>query len=350
MARRRALGLAPRRPLASAGIALALGLTACQQTVAFERADASGAGGEGGFSSCGGAQPLQFSPEYPTVVVALDRSTSMSDPFPTGGPLTKLEAVRQALLAAAEHYQYAIYFSYLGFPGMATSSCFTECCSSMLTSFPGNIGDGGFSLFHDAVLSGCNDPKGNCVQGPQRPTAEALMSCQQFFSNPIAPVSPYGNNYVLLVTDGYPGCSNSSDPCYDAQPPIRGLTGLGVDVRVIGVGPPASDADACLGRLANTASGPYKRVGPNDLDTFDMILGDIATQACTLEVHGTSMSPPPDLMHIQVSQTNGTMVPRDSTEGWTVDGNNQRIFLHGTACDTFLLGGPKTTQLFNCPH
>src|SRR3954452_12091548 len=151
-----------RTPLAV--VAGALLLAGCQQTVAFKLLDAGGGGsrgmaGAGGMAGFGGmtgfggmagfgnagsdgdvcpiSQRVTPTPESPTVIVALDRTTSMTAPLGPPGSGSKLDAVRAALERLVYQYATVVRFGFVGFPGKGPStggSCSAsgECCSSIV--------------------------------------------------------------------------------------------------------------------------------------------------------------------------------------------------------------------------
>jgi len=108
---------------------VALALTACSQTVVFDQTSLDGggqAGDGGGLSTCSGP-PTEFFPEFPEVIIALDRSSGMNTRL---GDTTALFAARDALVRETARYQKSIWFGYVDFPGATT--CGSGCCTGIL--------------------------------------------------------------------------------------------------------------------------------------------------------------------------------------------------------------------------
>ena len=333
--------------------ALAVALAGCRQTVEFVAVNADGGSGDdaGGVPSglcLEGQTPLfiQLSPESSVIVVALDRSTSMNDPFGYPGYPSKLDAAKQSLLAVVQRYQATVRFSYVGFPGMVQSGCFpdSECCSRIDPSVPAS-GTGGSSLFEQAILA-CDTAPATCAVGSQRPTAAALAGCVGLYES--IDLRAFRNRYVLLVTDGDPGCpGSSSDACKDAQVQVStlGNPNLNVSTSVVGLGTPSSGS-GCLAKLALTGNGNYYPTRASDLDgTLETITHAMAADACHVNLQTT----PSNFANVIVSQ-NGTQVPRSNVDGdgWQSDGSSSRITLYGKACDTLLEQGMASTTLVDC--
>ena len=103
----------------SISLALALSVAACRQTIVLDQhVDGGGGGADSGPGLCTG-MPLDFTPESPEVIVALDRSLGMGTRF---GDSTVLAAARDAIDEHAMRYQNVIRFGYVEFPG-AGNSC-----------------------------------------------------------------------------------------------------------------------------------------------------------------------------------------------------------------------------------
>jgi hypothetical protein len=323
----------------------ALGLTGCQQTAVFEPEDGgSGGGGGNGPAGCLGGQPVYATPEWPVVIVALDRGSSMEDPFGPPGSQTKLLAAQQALLNVVSKYDSVVQFGYVGFPGKATGGCSPESCCSAIdwTTFT-SPGPGGAKAVEN-WLSGCDDPSSTCAVGSDKPTAAALQACQTSFAN--ATANEWVERAVLLVTDGDPGCAGGSgDPCRDAQRAVSNLqTSAGAATNVVGLGPPSSDG--CLTKLVNFGSGTYSAVHLAELEnTLNGIVRQVAKAACRLDPD--PHSPPLDPAHLRISLQIGMDVAPNNTNGWSVE--RSQLVLNGKACEDFIDSGLTAPILSECP-
>src|SRR5436190_1639738 len=175
-------------------IGLTLAFTACRQTVVFDQSgfDAAGgdagadAGADGGQTVCTGP-PAQIVPEYPEMIVALDRSVGMNGRF---GDATELMAARDALDVQAARYQKAIHLGYVEFPSSSSSSCPQgECCAGILSSPNPNF------LKFNTALHTCDLNQSCASTSYSRPTWPALTSTLSWF-NQREPI----HRYVLLIT------------------------------------------------------------------------------------------------------------------------------------------------------
>jgi len=282
----------------------------------------------------GNPPPLFFNQETPEMVIALDRSSAMSDPF-GGDPsqvYSALNALRPEVLrfsAQAPNSQPLIRFAFVDFPDNAPNcNAAPNCCSSDVTPTTSD------SAFEAAAV--CNPPR-DCSQAPQRPTAYALSRSQNFLQ--IEPQT--GQRFVLLVTDGPPsGCSTSGrDPCGDAITQVGSLSNSGIKTIIVSIGD-GSNA-SCLLDLASVegAQGApffYPASSPNDLTAaLATIVSNVAQGACRLDL--TTMPIAPDQISVLF---NGVLVPRDINNGWSLGGNGgSRLMLNGMACQELIQEG-----------
>jgi hypothetical protein len=329
----------------SISLALALSVAACRQTIVLDQhIDGGGGGGaDSGPASCSGP-PQDFTPEFPEVIVALDRSLGMATRF---GDSTVLAAARDAIDQHAMRYQNLIRFGYVEFPG-AGNSCSPQpgCCASEVTS-PGVY----FGAF-DMALHACDqNPAPSCsTAGYQRPTTATLYSCSLVFSRP--PEKPR-ERYVLLVSNGWPDCgTNQNSGCMDAQNMADQLARNRVRTIVVAPGQLDPDTDDCLAGIAvrgGSDNPPYLHPASNPAELTTEI-GDItramAKDACQLDL--TKPIQDPDQAAVF---WNNTTIPRhrSGTDGWELNLNGYEIILHGKWCDRLVDDGPGAFALFpNC--
>jgi hypothetical protein len=159
-------------------------------------------------------------------------------------------------------------------------------------------------------------------------------------------------HYMLLATDGEPGCNDPNDTA-NAIAAVTAAATAGIKTIVVGIG--ASGADATLttmannGGMPNTTAGqkPYYQVNnTSDLVTaLDKITGQLVS--CTYPL---SMAPTnPDYVEID---GDGMKIPRDPThmDGWDFGAGDLSITFYGPACDNLQKG--VTTMInavFGCP-
>jgi hypothetical protein len=318
------------RGFTTIGVA-ALALAACRQTVVFDqtRFDGGGAAGDdGGPSMCSGP-PTQFFPEFPEVIIALDRSSGMNTRL---GDTTALFAARDALVEQTARYQKSIWFSYVDFPG-ATSSCGSignGCCAGVLRAPTSD-----FQRFQSA-LRACEATQSCASSTYQRPASSALYSASLAFQ-------PDGNGItrrILLITNGRPDCgANQSSGCGDAQSWISDLAHRDIGTILIAPGQIDQDAEQCFQSLALAdASQPQT---PEDLaNQVGQSLRSIATGACVLDV-----PPIQDVNHAKLYWKN-TLVPQARADGWELTRQGFEIVVHGMWCDRLIEDGPGDFALF----
>jgi hypothetical protein len=196
-----------------------------------------------------------------------------------------------------------------------------------------------------------------------------------------------GRTYVVLATDGGPNCNpqanctvdqcivniEGSDPsckpnvapncctpefygaqqCLDGAPTIAAVGALkqaGIPTYVVGVhgsGPYAALLDqlATAGGTALATEPLYYAVDSTDASAFSAAISQIAakiTATCTLPVSGTV-----DPDHVNVF-LDGAVVPKDPTDGWTLDGNT--VTLVGATCSKVMTGQVLDVRVVSgCP-
>jgi hypothetical protein len=320
---------------------LTLSICSCAQTVVLEDQIADGgmiSSGDGsatdGRCSGGQGQQLTVTPESPEVVVVLDRSTAMNEPF--GNDASQLSSALEALYAQvsfftkAQNGQPLIRFAFIDFPDIAVDCSATDgCCSSDVTpttSLPA----------FEAASSGCEGAPNNCLQAAQRPTADALSKAQTFLGND----QQAGQHYVLLVTDGPPGgCNMSGNDCTDA---LGTLTlSRSAQTTIVSIGGDTSPA-GCLLNLASAEGGQgapfyYTASSPNELtNVLATIVNTMAQGACRLDL--STVSNAPDQLSVLFD---GMPIPRDvnHNNGWDLNGSGSRLTLYGSACQGLVKNG-----------
>jgi hypothetical protein len=198
--------------------------------------------------------PATPAPGTPEVLIALDRSGSTSRPLSTGGP-SRLEVMVTALRDLVRRYEGRVRWGYLEFPmNTYERACpgGLACCAGGALVAPSPFG---FQAI-DQVLqtsSRCTPgASGGC--GEVRvgtPTWDALRVARELYAAP----GDGRARYVLLATDGEPGCSSFPNACNASEEEARRLLAAGVRTIVLGVGQDAA-ASACLGRLALAGGAP----------------------------------------------------------------------------------------------
>ena len=191
-----------------------------------------------------------------------------------------------------------------------------------------------------------------------------------------------GKTFVILATDGGPNCDSAitcdasactsniegacpfdagvncctGDPedCLDTQATVTAVNTLaqaGVPTYVVGVpgsGPYTGVLDqmALAGGTARSTAPYYYAVSTSDQAAFASTLSTVAAQVtatCTLVLS----SPPPDPTRVNV-YLDGTAVPADPVNGWTLSGST--VTLEGTTCAEVLSGAALSLRIVaGCP-
>jgi hypothetical protein len=318
---------------------LALALGACRQTVVFDR---TGGGGDPEFCIEGEERELSYTPRSPSVMVALDRSVSMTGAFSPTAATAKLTAALTALDDVSLQYRRSVRFGFVAFPGAGfiCSDMTNTCCAGQATR-PFADRDSFFYAAH-----ACDGPMPGCISTDQRPTAAALNACRETYA---MVGGSNGSRYVLLLTDGEPTCGNGGG-CDAAFDRLTRLSNDGVSTFVVVLGNVAESE--CLSQMAllgNTDSAEppfYHPATSPDALTAKVadIVGSIATGACQLELN----DPVDDTNQVGLFLDNKG-VARGGPDGWDFDDNRRdRITLRGAACQKFLASAANALDVRRC--
>jgi hypothetical protein len=318
-------------------------------------------------SSFLGLNPKRFTP---SIVIALDHSSSMTNSRFGNNNGTRLSVVQSALEDRLMKYAQIIRFGYVEFPGVtAGHACanMNGCCVGKVIQ-PLNGSEGGIIAAIDQCGVGQSQSSG-CLNSDSTPTAMALSAINDtYMSLGAGGAGGAGGSsisYTLLITDGEPSCAMGTstmpgDACNQAGLEIGKLSKLlNVFTFVLGVGdiPGFSDsagANSCLndlavaGGLSRADKSPFYYPASNE-STLNSDLNTIVGQAaCHLEIDDTV---DPDRTQIEIitsgnnNMSSSATVPRDATNGWSYDRNSTtRIIFNGTSCQDFLNAAASTNQ------
>jgi hypothetical protein len=312
---------------------LVLALGACRQTVVFDRGGAAGSPGDVvNFCAGGDSDQVQYNQRTPELVVALDRSWTMSITRLGAANLTELEAALASLDAASDRYEYLVRLGFIDFPG-ANMDCQEPygCCA----------GDWNGLFFGDArefqlKARHCEDPKAppqQCFDADERPTAAALNACRAEFELR-GPTNR--SRYVLLITNGEPTCSGAFGCA--AGTAVTNLRSAMVTTFVVVVGTVGDDA--CLRNMATSGdpsrlTAPFYRsaTSPEALTTtVETIFEQVARDACQLDLRAPIDDPNELGLFLD-----GFGIMRGGLDGWLFDDkSHQGIKLQGASCQSFL--------------
>lgn len=298
-------------------------------------------------------EPLAFQPRMADVLIAFDRSGSMSAAFGDGTRYSVEASLLKDLLPV---YDDKIRFGYQAFPARAVCGPnYIERCCAARPSVP-------VALRNAARISEAIEDAAP-VDG-NTPTAEALRFAREYFAE-LGDGIP--DRYVLLSTDGRPSCTaegglpdGPGQACDDALEAITRLVEQNIRVIVLGVGPglevDPSGAPSCLQQMARRGGVMREGGGPaffsaTDRDSLETalqtIFGGVIRPSCRIELK----KEPADRGQVRVYM-NGREVPRHAAEGWDYAASEDPriISLRGSYCrrlETF-----QVTLLeirFGCP-
>jgi hypothetical protein len=309
---------------------LALALATCRQTVVFNRDGGGSPGDLVDFCSGGDSDPVDYSRRTPELVVALDRSWSMSVTRLGVANTTELEAALASLDAASDRYEYLVRLGFIDFPG-ASAGCQESygCCAGEWIGF----------FFDDATsfqlkARHCEDPRAQCIEADERPIAAALNACRAEFELR-GPTNR--SRYVLLITNGEPTCSGAVG-C-TAGTAVTSLRSAMVTTFVVVVGAVAEDA--CLRNMATSGGDPsglpprfYRSATSPEalIATVSTIFEQVARDACQLDLWVPIDDPNQLGLFLD-----GVGITRGGVDGWLFDDkSHEGIKLQGASCRAFL--------------
>jgi hypothetical protein len=223
-----------------------------------------------------------------------------------------------------------------------------DVCGTAQVDVPMQLGD------ENSIMSRINAINSDVLNHPRgaTPTAAALKTVQELGGL----TGAQRNNYVVLFTDGMPGCStqpgtntvtdvsNVIDALYNSTPSVT--------TYVIGVGSETASNSAYLDEWAEKGhsvrvGGSTKFYQANDAaqiaDAFSTVIGEAA--ACTFRLE----NPPAD-PSLVVGHLDGKEIANDPANGFTYDALRQSLVFHGAACDSIKQHNvTKVEAIYGCP-
>jgi hypothetical protein len=335
--------------------------------------------------SCG-ASPYSASTKPVNMLLVIDRSGSMADPYGTGE--SKWAVLQLALAQALEGAKKSIAFGLELFPYSDEPKPPMCALPQGSASIQVPIGPGETTV--PLVLAHlAKEPAGGT------PTAAALGNAYDFFMTGDGRLLT-GDKYVLLATDGGPNCNASHAAC-DATACTTNLDGEcpGIDaggpanccdlpnnlgatlcvddqettnqlarlkaagIRTFVVGLPGTDAYASyLDQFATAGDGKNPNAPPLyfNVDTATGVAGLAAVfTAITKELITTcrfqlaSVPPDPKLLNVTID---GVIIPQLGPDGWMLDSSTTppTVVIKGTTCSRVQTLGAESAQVvYGCP-
>jgi hypothetical protein len=298
-------------------------------------AGSSGVGGvvpgDGGGSECPDAT-VRASRVTPTVMLLVDQSSSMNDPF--GGDGTRWNVLRDFLLEQPNgliaDLQSQVRFGFALYSATSGGSDPTpigEC--PMITSVQPALDN------YDAI-SAIYAPADVIEDTPTGDSIDAVIDSLDLSNNPDVQNDPV---VLILATDGEPDRCEELDPQNGQEEAIAAASrafSMGVRTFIISVGDEVSDehqqdmANAGLGRGPGDADAEYWEVG-DDASLRDALMEIVSAQlGCEVQLSGSVASG--DACEGTV-ELNGDKLECDDENGWELS-TPRTIRLLGSACDT----------------
>jgi hypothetical protein len=273
---------------------------------------------------------VKSTPVVPNVVVIVDQSGSMKDPF---GAQSRWQTLKDYLLGAdglIQTYQSRVNFGLALFSGTGPSG---ETCP-YVTQVPAGLSN--FAAI--SAVYGPAEPLNNT------PTGDSITKV-------ITDLEPSANQTVfILATDGEPDTCEQPWPQEGQQEAIDAVKyaySLGIITYVVAVANEAELSQEHVSNMANAGQGVASGAESYRVNTGAEVksaLNQIVSGAisCTVPINGEVTIDDPCLGTVKL---NGTSLACGSTDGWALQGRS--VVLTGTACDAFKLGGELTAS-FPC--
>jgi Mg-chelatase subunit ChlD len=271
------------------------------------------------------------------ILIVLDRSGSMLDPFTANGAMAeKWSETVAAIDTVVSRTQASVSWGLKLFPTPMLEMC--------------GVGDGAevpVALNNRGMVmaSMAANPS---TMGLSTPTRDAIAKGAAFLK-----ATPSTNNKFLLVaTDGEPNCSAGGSRRGDAAATVAAVKAAnadGIPSFIVGVATSGSTADVTLNMMATEGGRPrndpatkYYPVASRDelVGTLDNIATQVAS--CTFPLN----PPPPAPANVAVN-VDGKRISRDTsqTNGWNYGPDNKSIVFFGAACDDLKSGAAKDVQI-----
>lgn len=272
----------------------------------------------------------------PDILLVVDRSGSMAEPLLESlfGPPTSWESkwqiMREALIGVTSTFGSGIYWGLLLYPT-------DDNCGAGAVTVP--VGPDTADDIEAALLS--TGPTG------WTPTDTSLAEAHET----LIPLAP-DTRYVVLATDGMPGCERDEETGFDRQPStlaqVEALAADGIQTFVIGFGGAISADPAFLADLAEAGgTGSAFTADSSDalIAALDTIAGGVLPPPCTY----TLASEPPDPELVTVT-FDGEEVPRDlsSVDGWNYDGSTTTVTFYGSYCERLRREVDEVEFVYGC--
>jgi hypothetical protein len=197
--------------------------------------------------------------------------------------------------------------------------------------------------------------------GSQTPTTAALLNSANYLMSLSVP----NPRFILLVTDGVPGCGVSMCPpgtessltpntCDGANAiaMVKTIHDMGIPVFVLGIGTANSPGDPTLSAMAisggfpRNASPAYYPIDSAQNLTDTLVMVSTLASSCSFAVTPA----PTTAQEIGRVTVDGNPIPQDSVNGWTFAAMppGAGVVLNGSSCAAFKSSALKSVQVELC--
>ncbi len=305
----------------------------------------AGSGASGGDAGVCADIALKLAPTTPTVVILIDQSSSMDAKFPNdSSPNDRWTVLRNSLMDPAtgviKRLEGQVRFGVVLYS--AEDGASTQC-PALTRIMPPRLNNhaGINAVYRDADMI------------DNTPTAESL----QAVTTELAAFAEAGPKFIILATDGDPDrCADRDD--HGAQSKQMSVDAVNaawskkIGTYVIAVGPEATASHlndlAYRGQgIATTNQSRPLYFQPTSqtalVNAFTGIINGV--RSCDFTLNGTIDPKLADRGRVTVD---GSAVPLNGSNGWTVDTTGKKLTLHGTFCNTIKTGNHDIRAVFPC--
>ena len=288
-----------------------------------------------GFSDGCGSLEVTFTRRVPTVMLLIDQSSSMNEPF---GTASRWNVVREALVGTGGvvplldkeiRFGATLYESQGGFGGGACPKLKSTKAIAQGTS---------------AAIRALLEAE---VPGGDTPTGESIDAV----AVTLAAFAPPGPKYIVLATDGQPDtCAqpNPDEGTNEAVAAVRTAFSKGIGTYIVSVGSGVSAAH--LQEMANAGAGwkpgdpPAKPYPALDAVALRGAFHDIiyGVRSCFFRLDGKVKS-----AAVGTVTLDGTPIGYGDADGWRIDGDSE-LELTGRACAKIKAGDHDLKVIFPC--
>ena len=316
----------------------------CEQVANFDQADSDS---DGMGDACSptpvgmicDSKNAGFEQVKPSIYVVIDKSWSMMSQDVYDATIrnytTRWSTVVSSLDVIADRLWDKVRFGMSVYPPLQQNICDSQ---EIL-----QVGEHGRSAIRGAYAGVAP------VRPHGTPTAQALQRVADWIDDPGDPLNGVRPKAVVLLTDGEPNCPDPVSAVGLTEQVIRDLNTGGIPTYVIGM--KATQSPGLENNLQRFAQAGAQRPYFPAESAQDLVaaLEKIADEVIACSYQLDPAAPDPSKIWVDI---NGTAVPRDPNNGFSVDATGGLFQLNGQSCQQLQAGDPSTTKLniqMGCP-